>query len=158
MRRRRASDEYISVFRSAAVLVPQLGPSGTFLREREHYISIRKKFHSPATRHLRSRSVVSSPSRNDCAVFAEAPPAPACPRAAKCCAWSITSGRRPRNVCSRSLRMKRGSRREIGRTLLSISDISLACSSLKLEEEELTQRRSVEGHVHVHDGFPKSVP
>ncbi len=43
--------------------------------------------------------VPSSPSRNACAVSpVEPPPPPAGPSAAKCCAWSITSTSRSRNV------------------------------------------------------------
>lgn len=50
--------------------------------------------------YVHSRSVVSNPSLNICGAesIPPPPPPPTGPKAAKCCAWSITSTRRPLNV------------------------------------------------------------
>ena len=49
--------------------------------------------------YLLSRSVTSNPSRNNCALLPDEPPAPAWPSAAKCWAWSTISRRRFRKAC-----------------------------------------------------------
>lgn len=97
-----------------------------------------------ARKHLRSRSVPSSPSRNAIPWSPELPPPALAPMDAKCWAWSTTSVRRARNVCrGRRVRVMagrwsrgrgRGDFAEVGRvrTFTRIFDISIAGSSLSL--------------------------
>lgn len=81
----------------------------------------------------RSLSVPSNPSLNDCAVSSTEFPPPDGPKAAKCCAWSMTSVKRPRKVWSASSdpRLSR-SRRGYTHTSVKIFDIPSPCSSFNL--------------------------
>lgn len=88
-----------SMSSTVTILIPPLRSFSTFLGQREYFILLSDR---PSGVHKkccsRSRSVASRPSRKACAVLPEDPPAPACPRAAKCWAWSMTSSRRSRNA------------------------------------------------------------
>ena len=124
-----------------AVLVPSLCSFGTLLCQREDFRSSVRKKQLFDENSSRSRSVMSSPSRNDCALFPNNdPPVPAWPKAAKCCAWSITSRRRPLNAFGLEWVTGLSPESVFDFTLVNISDISFACSSLRLKEIHSSNR------------------
>jgi len=108
-----------------------------------------------------SLSVPSNPSLNDCAVSSTELPPPDGPKAAKCCAWSMTSVKRPRKVwdvlsdpcLSRSCR-------GYTHTSVKIFDIPSPCSSFNLLGclQYSPLGGAVGEHLHIHNHFTKAIP
>lgn len=110
--------------------------------------------------YLRSRSVTSSPSRNNCELFPDEPSAPTWPRVAKCWAWSTTSRSRFRKAC------------QIVLATVSMQQHPLPWSTsptwhlLDLHSNYRTKIIIVIGamnvrlgsHVHLHNRFSKPIP